>query len=166
LKRENGAAAQTAGGPAFNKVAVADNEEAKYWMSVLQNLKNRGMKDAFIICTDGFKDFREAIEAVFPSTLVQTCIVYLIPASVLSQIRLCNRQKADIEALARSGRTPQKVALRRRIVLLAHQGVPNHPIAQQLNLSRPTVLVCRACFAWDGMGQSTECGSGSTAARC
>ncbi len=57
-------------------------EGAKYWMSVLMNLKNRGMKDAFVICTDGLKGFPEAIEAVFPSTLVQTCIVHLIRASL------------------------------------------------------------------------------------
>jgi putative transposase len=51
-------------------------------MSVLQNLKNRGMKDTFIICTDGLKGSPEAIEALFPSTLVQTCIVHLIRASL------------------------------------------------------------------------------------
>jgi len=61
---------------------VSGNEGAKYWMSVLQNLKTRGMKDAFIICTDGLKGFPEAIEAIFPDTLVQTCIVHLIRASL------------------------------------------------------------------------------------
>jgi putative transposase len=57
-------------------------EGAKFWMSVLTNLKNRGMKDAFIICTDGLKGFPDAIEAVFPSALLQTCIVHLIRASL------------------------------------------------------------------------------------
>ena len=57
---------------------VNGTEGSKFWMPVLMNLKNRGMKDAFIICTDGLKGFTEAIEAVFPSTLVQTCIVHLI----------------------------------------------------------------------------------------
>ena len=61
---------------------ASGNEGAKFWMTVLTNLKNRGMKDAFIICTDGLKGFPEAIEAVFPSTLVQTCIVHLIRASL------------------------------------------------------------------------------------
>jgi putative transposase len=61
---------------------VNGNEGAKYWLSVLTNLKNRGMEDAFIVCTDGLKGFPEAIEAVFPSTLVQTCIVHLIRASL------------------------------------------------------------------------------------
>ena len=61
---------------------VSSTEGAKFWLSVLMNLKNRGMKDAFIICTDGLKGFPEAIEAVFPSALVQTCIVHLIRASL------------------------------------------------------------------------------------
>jgi putative transposase len=56
------------------------SEGARFWMSVLTNLKNRGMKDAFIICTDGLKGFPD--EAVFPSALVQTCIVHLIRASL------------------------------------------------------------------------------------
>ena len=51
-------------------------------MAVLTNLKNRGMKDAFMICTDGLRGLSEATEAVFPSTLVQTCIVHLIRASL------------------------------------------------------------------------------------
>jgi putative transposase len=70
------------------------------------------------------------------------------PAAALS---LSEGQKAEIEALVCSGNTPQKVALRGRLLLLAHQGIPNHAIAQQLNLSRPTVLAWRACFARDGM---------------
>jgi putative transposase len=61
---------------------VGGNEGAKYWMSVLMNLKNRGMKDAFIVCTDGLKGFPDAIEAIFPSTLVQTCIVHLVRSSL------------------------------------------------------------------------------------
>ena len=61
---------------------VNATEGAKHWMTVLVNLKNRGMKDAFIICTDGLKGFPQAIEAVFPSTLVQTCIVHMIRASL------------------------------------------------------------------------------------
>ena len=61
---------------------VSATEGAKYWMAVLTNLKNRGVRDIFLICTDGLKGFPEAIEAVFPETLVQTCIVHLIRASL------------------------------------------------------------------------------------
>ncbi len=61
---------------------ASGNEGAKHWMSVLTQLKNRGLKDVFVICTDGLKGFPEAIEAIFPSTLVQTCIVHLIRSSL------------------------------------------------------------------------------------
>jgi transposase/biotin operon repressor len=60
-------------------------------------------------------------------------------------------QKAELDALIRNGNTPQKVALRCHLLLLAHQGVPNQSIAEQLNLSRPTILALRSAFAKDGM---------------
>ena len=74
--------------------------------SILQsnwNLKNRGIKDAFIICTDGLKGFPDAIEAVFPSTLVQTCIVHLIRAS-LNFVSWKERKTvaADLKAIYRA----------------------------------------------------------------
>jgi len=79
------------------------NEGAKYWLSVLMNLKNRGMKDAFIICTDGLKGFPEAIEAVFPSTLVQTCIVHLIRASLqFVNWKARKRLAADLKSIYRA----------------------------------------------------------------
>ena len=55
-----------------------DNEGAKFWMQVLTDLKQRGVQDILICCVDGLKGFPEAIEAVFPETTVQTCIVHLI----------------------------------------------------------------------------------------
>lgn len=61
---------------------VSNAEGAKQWLAILTNLKNRGMKDAFIICTDGLKGFPAALEEVFPSTLVQTCMVHMIRASL------------------------------------------------------------------------------------
>ena len=61
---------------------ASTDEGAKHRMAVLTNLKNRGMKDAFIVCTDGLQGFPGAIEAIFPGTLVQTCIVHLIRASL------------------------------------------------------------------------------------
>jgi len=64
---------------------------------------------------------------------------------------LSDGQKSEVEALMRNGNTPQKVALRCRLLLLAHQGVANHSIAEQLNLSRPTILALRAAFTQNGM---------------
>ncbi|MDQ6676941.1 MAG: IS256 family transposase [Acidobacteriota bacterium] len=82
---------------------VNATEGAKFWMSVLMNLKNRGMKDVFIICTEGLKGFPDAIEAVFPSTLVQTCIVHLIRAS-LNFVSWKERKTvaADLKAIYRA----------------------------------------------------------------
>jgi putative transposase len=59
-----------------------DNEGAKFWMQVLSDLKTRGVRDILICCVDGLKGFPEAIEAVFPATTVQTCIVHLIRQSL------------------------------------------------------------------------------------
>jgi len=62
-------------------------------------------------------------------------------------LSLSESQKLAIESLVRDGSTPQRVALRGRIILLAQQGLPNYAIAQQLNISRPTVLAMRTAFA-------------------
>ena len=59
-----------------------DTEGAKFWMQVLSELKQRGVIDILIACVDGLKGFPEAIEAIFPATTVQTCIVHLIRASL------------------------------------------------------------------------------------
>ncbi len=58
------------------------NEGAKFWMQVLTDLKQRGVQDILIACVDGLKGFPEAIEALFPRTTVQTCIVHLIRHSL------------------------------------------------------------------------------------
>jgi putative transposase len=57
---------------------LANNEGSKFWLSVLNELKNRGVNDIFIACCDGLTGFPEAINAVFPKTAVQLCIVYMI----------------------------------------------------------------------------------------
>lgn len=58
------------------------NEGAKFWMKVITELKNRGVQDILLACCDGLKGFPEAIEAVFPNTVVQTCIVHMIRNSI------------------------------------------------------------------------------------
>ena len=57
-------------------------EGAKFWMQVLGELKQRGVQDILICCVDGLTGFPEAIEAIFPNTTVQTCIVHLIRRSL------------------------------------------------------------------------------------
>jgi putative transposase len=58
------------------------NEGAKFWLQVLTDLQNRGVKDIFITCVDGLKGFPDAIEAVYPKAIVQLCIVHLVRASL------------------------------------------------------------------------------------
>ena len=55
---------------------VGENESAKFWATVLNNLKNRGVEDIFIACTDNLTGFTAAIEAVFPKTDIQNCIIH------------------------------------------------------------------------------------------
>jgi putative transposase len=59
-----------------------ETEGAKFWLSVLNDLRRRGVHDVLISCVDGLKGFPEAIEATFPAAWVQTCIVHLIRASL------------------------------------------------------------------------------------
>src|SRR6478672_1060831 len=61
---------------------TSPNEGAKFWLQVLTDLRNRGVKDIFIACVDGLKGFPEAIESVFPQAQVQLCIVHLTRASL------------------------------------------------------------------------------------
>ena len=61
---------------------MAQTEGAKFWLSVVTELKNRGVQDIFIACVDGLKGFPEAIEAVFPKAVVQLCIVHMVRHSL------------------------------------------------------------------------------------
>ena len=59
-------------------ISVGDNESSKYWLSVLNELKNRGVKDILVICADGLSGIKEAISAAFPNTEYQRCIVHQV----------------------------------------------------------------------------------------
>jgi len=59
-------------------IQVGDNESSKYWLSVLNELKNRGVRDILVICADGLTGIKEAIGAAFPKTEYQRCIVHQV----------------------------------------------------------------------------------------
>jgi transposase-like protein len=61
---------------------LADNEGAKFWLSVLTELRQRGVRDIFVASMDGLKGLPEAVNAVFPKTLTQLCIVHRVRASL------------------------------------------------------------------------------------
>jgi len=61
---------------------ISENEGAKFWLSVLTELQNRGVKDILIACVDGLKGFPDAINTVYPDTQIQLCIVHMVRNSM------------------------------------------------------------------------------------
>ena len=71
---------------------IAAAEGARFWGGVLAELRNRGLKDALIVCCDGLGGLPEAIEATWPKAIVQTCVIHLIRAS-MSYVAWDDRKK-------------------------------------------------------------------------
>ncbi|ASX27921.1 transposase [Rickettsia sp. MEAM1 (Bemisia tabaci)] len=61
---------------------ISKNEGSKFWMQVVSELKNRGVEQIYVGCVDGLKGFRDAINSVFPNTIVQLCIVHMVRNSL------------------------------------------------------------------------------------
>lgn len=82
---------------------AANSEGAKFWLHVLTELKNRGVRDIFIGCVDGIKGFPEAMESVFPLTRIQLCLVHMVRYS-LSYVSWKERKAVatDLKAIYRS----------------------------------------------------------------
>jgi putative transposase len=82
---------------------AANSEGAKFWLHVLTELKNRGVRDIFIGCVDGLKGFPEAMETVFPATQVQLCLVHMVRHS-LSYVGWKERKAVavDLKAIYRA----------------------------------------------------------------
>jgi putative transposase len=82
---------------------ASENEGAKFWLQIITELKARGVKDIFIACVDGLKGFPEAIEAVYPQTQVQLCLVHLMRFS-LAYVSFKDRKgvAADLKAIYRA----------------------------------------------------------------
>ena len=59
-------------------IHIGENESAKYWLGVLNELKNRGVKDILVICADGLSEMKEAVAAAYPQTELQRCIVHQV----------------------------------------------------------------------------------------
>ena len=93
---------------------IGENETAKFWLSVLTDLKNRGVQDILIVCSDGLSGMKQAIESVYPKAVQQRCIVHLIRNSCkyinykdrkdfcndLKQIYRANNEDIALTALA------------------------------------------------------------------
>ena len=79
-------------------IQIGENESAKYWLSVLNELKNRGVKDILILCADGLTGIKEAIAAAFPNTEYQRCIVHQV-RNTLKYVADKDRKAKGREAL-------------------------------------------------------------------
>ena len=87
---------------------TSGNEGAKFWLGVLTELRNRGVKDVFVVCVDGLKGFPQAIESVYPQAEVQLCIVHLLRAS-LNYVNWKERKQvaADLKPIYRAATAEQ-----------------------------------------------------------
>lgn len=76
------------------------NEGAKFWLNVLTEIRNRGVRDVYLVCVDGLKGFPQAIESIFPNAEVQLCIVHMVRAS-LNYVTWQDRKKvvADLKPI-------------------------------------------------------------------
>lgn len=82
---------------------LAETEGAKFWLSCLTDLKDRGVEDIFIVCVDGLSGFPEAIRAAFPQTKVQLCIVHLVRAALRYTTTVDSKEvAADLKAIYQS----------------------------------------------------------------
>jgi transposase-like protein len=89
-------------------IYLSDNESASYWLSVLTELQNRGLKDILIACIDGLSGFPEAIASLFPKTEIQLCIIHQIRNSM--KYVASKNQKAFMVDLKCVYRATSKVA--------------------------------------------------------
>ena len=89
---------------------IQGTEGARFWLSVLTDLKNRGVEDVFFVCCDGLTGFPQAIEAAFPKAVVQTCIVHMIRAS-LRYVSSADRKSVVSDLRAIYGADTEDVAL-------------------------------------------------------
>jgi putative transposase len=80
---------------------TSNNEGAKYWLQVLTEIRNRGVKDVLIASVDGLKGFPQAIETVYPQAIVQLCIVHMVRGS-LNFVNWKERKAADLKAIYRA----------------------------------------------------------------
>jgi putative transposase len=121
---------------------LSENEGAKFWLSCLTGLNNRGLSDIFVACIDGLSGFAEAIHAAYPRTKVQLCIAHLVRAA----LRFVSTEDTGPVARDLKGISPSERRRRRwRISLkpgtantgrLPSSGGPNGPTSSRCSTSR------------------------------
>ena len=100
-------------------IHVGSNESAKYWLSILNELKNRGVKDILIICADGLTGIKEAITTAFPQTEYQRCIVHQV-RNTLKYVAEKDRKPfaADLKTIYHASNEEKAAVIKRHIELM------------------------------------------------
>lgn len=106
---------------------MGENESSKYWLSVLNSLKNRGVQDIIILCADGLSGIKEAIAAAFPQTEYQRCIVH----QVLNTLKYVANK--DMKAFAKDLKTiytaPDEKTALKQLDAVTHKWDEKYPTA-------------------------------------
>ena len=110
-------------------IEVGENESSKYWLGVLNSLKNRGVRDILILCSDGLAGLKEAISAAFPKTEHQRCIVHMV-RNTLKYVA-----NKDMKNFAKDLRTiytaPDEKAAVKRLEEVDKKWTPHYPAAMK-----------------------------------
>jgi putative transposase len=117
----------------------SENEGAKFWLSIITELKNRGVKDIFIACVAGLKGFPEAIETIYPKTQVQLCLVHLMRFS-LACVSFNERKSvaADLKAVYRAATAEEA---EQQLTVFAEQWDARYPsISKSWRTNRARVI--------------------------
>jgi transposase-like protein len=108
-------------------IEVGENESSKYWLSVLNSLKNRGVEDILILCSDGLTGIKDAIQTAFPKTEQQRCIVHMV-RNTLKYVA-----NKDMKAFAKDLKTiytaPDEEAAVKRLEDVSQKWKPIYPSA-------------------------------------
>ena len=110
-------------------IEVGENESSKYWLTVLNSLKNRGVQDILILCSDGLTGLKEAIAAAFPKTEHQRCIVHMV-RNTLKYVA-----NKDMKDFAKDLRTiyaaPDEKTAVKRLEEVEQKWTPHYPAAMK-----------------------------------
>lgn len=108
-------------------IEVGENKSSKYWLGVLNSLKNRSVKDILILCSDGLNGLKEAIEAAYPKTENQRCIVHMV-RNTLKYVA-----NKDMKIFAKNLRSiytaPDEKSALKRLQAVDKKWTPHYPAA-------------------------------------
>lgn len=107
-------------------IEIAENETSRYWLSVLNGLKNRGVKDVLIICSDGLTGIREAIQTAFPETEYQRCLVHQVRNTLKYVVNKDRKEfAADLKTIYTAPTEKQGLANRNKVTAKWTAKYPN-----------------------------------------